>query len=49
MTDADETGHVFVEDLEAAAVGFWVAWFAEAAGAVEDFGEGFEVDWKIED
>lgn len=41
---ADETAAVFVEDLEAADVFFDVEGFAETAGAVEDLGEGVEID-----
>ena len=41
---ADETRPVLVEDLEAADVFFDVEGFAEAAGAVEDLGEGLEID-----
>jgi len=43
---SDEAGAVLVEDLEAADVFFDVEGFAEAAGAVEDFAEGFKVDWR---
>jgi hypothetical protein len=41
---ADEAAPVLIEDLEAADVFLDVEGFAEAAGAVEDLGEGFEVD-----
>lgn len=44
LADADEARHVLVEDLEAAAVFFRLARVAEAAGPVEDLGEGFEID-----
>lgn len=44
LADANETRHVLVEDLEAATVLFWLAGVAEAAWAVEDLGEGLEVD-----
>jgi hypothetical protein len=43
----DEAAPVLVEDLEAADVFFDVKGFAEAAGAVEDLGEGFEVDCSL--
>ena len=41
---SDEARAVFVEDLEPPDVLFDVEGLAEAAGAVEDFGEGVEVD-----
>lgn len=41
---ADESAPVFVKHLEAADVLFDVEGLAEAAGAVEDLGEGVEVD-----
>ena len=44
LAHADEARELFVEDLEAAAVFFRLAGVAEAVGAVEEFGEGFEVD-----
>lgn len=44
LADADEARHVLVEDLEAAAVFLRFARVAEAAGPVEDLGEGFEID-----
>jgi hypothetical protein len=44
LTDTDETCHILVENLEAAAVLFWLAGIAEATGAVQDALEGLEVD-----
>ncbi len=48
LADADEARHVLVEDLEAAAVLLRLARVAEAAGPVEDLGEGFEIDCFVE-
>lgn len=42
---ADKPAAVFVEHLESADVLLDVEGLAEAAGAVEDLGEGVEVDW----
>jgi hypothetical protein len=44
LANTNESGHVLVEDLEAATVFFWLAWVAEAAWAVEDLGEGLEIN-----
>nr|POF00917.1 hypothetical protein CFP56_20865 [Quercus suber] len=44
LTHTDETGELFVKHLEAAAIFLGLAGVAEAAGAVEDFLEGIEVD-----
>jgi hypothetical protein len=44
LADADETGHVFIKDLEATAVRVWVAWFSETAGTIQDSRKGFVVD-----
>lgn len=44
---ADEPAAVLVKHLEAADVFFNVEGFAEAAGAVEDLGEGVEVDCAL--
>jgi hypothetical protein len=41
---ADEARAVLVKHLEAANVLLDIEWFTEPAGAVEDLGEGFEVD-----
>jgi hypothetical protein len=41
---ADKAAPVLVEDLEAADVFLDIKGFAEAAGAVENLGEGVEVD-----
>jgi hypothetical protein len=46
LTNANETRHVLVKDLEATAVFFWLARVAEAAWAVENLGECFEIDCK---
>lgn len=45
LPNADEACQVFVEDLEAATVLFWLAGVAEATWAVEDAREGVEVDY----
>jgi len=37
LTDTDETSHLLVEDLESAAVLFWLAWVAETTRSVENF------------
>ena len=47
LSNADKSRHVLIEDLEAAAVLLWLAWVAESAGAVEDLGEGLEIDYLI--
>ena len=44
LANANEACEVLVEDLETAAVLFRLAWVAEAARAVEDAGEGVEVN-----
>jgi hypothetical protein len=44
LANTNEARHVLVKHLEAAAVFFWLARVAEAAGAVEDFGERLEID-----
>jgi hypothetical protein len=44
LSHANETREVLVEDLEPAAVLFWLARVAEAAWTVEDAGEVVEVD-----
>lgn len=46
LAHADEARQVLVEDLEPPAVVFGLARVAEAAGPVEDLGEGVEVDWE---
>lgn len=46
LTLADKARPVLVEYLEAADVFFDVKGFAEAAGAVEDLGEGLKVDYR---
>lgn len=47
LTDTDETSHLLVKDLEAAAVLFWLAWVAETARSVQDLLEGVKVDCPI--
>lgn len=44
LADSDETCHVFVEYLKAAAIFFWFARISETARSVEDFAEGFEIN-----
>ena len=46
LPDPNETREVLVEHLEAAAVLLGLAGVAEAAGPVEDAGEGVEVDCR---
>jgi hypothetical protein len=45
LSDADEAGHVLVEDLETAAVFLWLAWVAEATRSIQDAAEGVKVDY----
>lgn len=47
LSNADKSRHVLIEDLEAAAVLLWLARVAESAGAVEDLGEGLEIDYMV--
>lgn len=45
LSHANVASHVLVKDLEATTILFWFAWVAEAARTVEDFLEGFKVDY----
>jgi hypothetical protein len=44
LSDANEAGHVLVENLESTAVFLRLARVAEAARSVQDAAEGVEVD-----
>lgn len=45
LADTDKSGAILVKHLEAAAIFVDVAGVAEAAGAVQDLGEGLEIDY----
>jgi hypothetical protein len=47
LTNTNETCHILIKDLEAAAVFFWLARVAEATWAVEDLGEGLEINCEV--
>lgn len=45
MPNPDETRHILIENLKAATILLGFAGIAESTGAIEDFGEGFEIDY----
>lgn len=49
LTDTDETGHIFVEDLKATAVFFRLARVLEAIWSVQNFGEGIVINCETDD
>ena len=47
LSNADETSHILVKDLEASTILFRFTWIPETARSVQDFGEGFEVNYTL--
>jgi hypothetical protein len=46
LTNPNKPRHIFIKDLKAATVFLWFTRVPEAAWAVEDFGEGLEINYS---
>ena len=44
LPNTNKPSHILIKHLKATTILLRLAWVAEAAGAIEDFGEGVEID-----